>query len=84
MVTVLFKMTRSLFACSDRRWAPGWCNRARQCVGSVMAVGRSFLPAAGQKIMHLGGGHLLAGVHFSLDVLPMGADQGSCAHKCVS
>ena len=23
------------------------------------------------------------GVHFSFDVLPMGADQGSCAHKCV-
>ena len=25
----------------------------------------------------------LAGVHFSFDVLPSWADQGSCAHKCV-
>ena len=27
--------------------------------------------------------YMLSGVHFSFDVLPSWADQGSCAHKCV-
>ena len=54
--------------------------RLAQITCQILAV---FFMSAGGRHQISWKIHLEAGVHFSFDVLPSWADQGSCAHKCV-